>query len=99
MNWGSQLRIPKVKFKINLDDLFGGSYQYGKSTKEALGQAIIDRIVYRTQEKRIDKFGEKLAGYSKFTRWPGGWQASRSTGQFNFVGRYAFIAQYSWTNG
>lgn len=59
------MRIPKVKLKINLDELFGGSYQYGESTKEALGQAIIDKIVERTQEQRIDKFGKKLAGYSK----------------------------------
>lgn len=58
-------RVPKVKYKINLDELFGSSLDYSSSTKQAVGQAVIDRIVERTQEKRIDKFGKRMAGYSK----------------------------------
>lgn len=59
------MRIPKVKFKVNLDELFGADLSYGPATRQAIGQAVIDQIVKRTQEKRLDKNGKPLKGYSK----------------------------------
>jgi hypothetical protein len=56
-------RIPQVKFKINLDQLFGERLNVNRSTREAIGQAVIDRIVERTQSG-IDKFGRSLGRYS-----------------------------------
>ena len=55
-------RVPKVKFKINLAEIFG-SRDFGRGTKEAIGQAVIDRIVERTQTG-IDKNGKRFKGYS-----------------------------------
>jgi len=60
-------RIPQVKFKINLDDLFGERLDVSRSTREAIGQAVIDRIVERTQSG-IDKFGRSMGAYSKSYR-------------------------------
>lgn len=59
------MRIPKVKFKVNLDELFGANLSYGPATRQAIGQAVIDQIVKRTQEDRKDKNGKPLKGYSK----------------------------------
>lgn len=59
------MRIPKVKFKVNLDELFGADLSYGPATRQAIGQAVIDQIVKRTQEDRKDKNGKPLKGYSK----------------------------------
>lgn len=59
------MRIPKVKFKVNLDEIFGANLSYGPATRQAIGQAVIDQIVKRTQEQRIDKNGKPLKGYSK----------------------------------
>lgn len=56
-------RIPQVKFKVNLDSLFGERMNLNRATREAIGQAIIDRIVSRTQDG-IDKFGKSMGKYS-----------------------------------
>lgn len=57
-------RIPKVKFKVNLDEMFGERFKTNQSTREAIGQAVIDKIVERTQELNVDKFGKSLGRYS-----------------------------------
>jgi hypothetical protein len=57
-------KIPKLKFKINLDEMFGDSYSTNSGTRQAIGQAIIDRIVSRTREDMVDKFGRSLGKYS-----------------------------------
>lgn len=57
-------RIPKVEFKVNLEDLFGERLDLNEATKQAIGQAIIDRIVERTQDNK-DKNGRSLGTYSK----------------------------------
>lgn len=57
-------RVPKVKFKINLEELFDGARTFDRATKEAVGQAIIDKIVERTQSG-IDKNGRQFRSYSK----------------------------------
>lgn len=57
-------RIPKVKFKINLDELFGGRHNTNEGTRQSIGQAIIDKIVERTAEQNVDKFGKTLGKYS-----------------------------------
>lgn len=56
-------RIPQVKFKVNLDDLFGERLNVNRATREAIGQAIIDRITERTQDG-IDKKGRSMGSYS-----------------------------------
>lgn len=56
-------KVPQVKLKINLDDLFGERLDLNRSTREAIGQAIIDRIVERTQSG-VDKFGKSMGSYS-----------------------------------
>lgn len=56
-------KVPQVKFKVNLEDLFGERLSLNRSTREAIGQALIDRIVERTQDG-IDKFGKSMGGYS-----------------------------------
>lgn len=58
-------RIPQVKYKVNLETLFGGRMRLNTATREAIGQAIIDKIVERTSERHIDKFGKSMGSYSK----------------------------------
>lgn len=58
-------RIPKLKFKVNLDQLFGSRTDVDSATRQAIGQAIIDRITARTSEDGVDKNGRKLGKYSK----------------------------------
>jgi hypothetical protein len=57
-------KVPKLKYKINIDDLFGGRYKTNPATRAAIGQAIIDRIVERTQSENVDRFGKSLGTYS-----------------------------------
>lgn len=57
-------RIPQVKFKVNLTELFGEKLSLNQATRESIGQAIIDKIVERTQEQNVDKFGKTLGKYS-----------------------------------
>lgn len=59
------MSAPKVKYKINLNDLFGERLNLNRATREAIGQAIIDKIVERTSEQNIDKFGRSLGSYSE----------------------------------
>lgn len=70
-------RVPQVKLKINLDELFGDQYDVNRATREAIGQAIIDRIVERTQEQHIDKFGRSLGRYSKSYKESLGFQVTK----------------------
>lgn len=62
------MAVPKLKLKINLTDLFGDKFKGDRSTKEAIGQEIIDRIAKRTAELRVDKKGNSLGTYSKSYR-------------------------------
>jgi len=54
----------KAEYKVNLADLFGERLDLDESTKSAIGQAIIDKIVERTQDNK-DKNGRSLGSYSK----------------------------------
>jgi hypothetical protein len=56
-------RIPKVEYKVNLTDLFGERLDLTEATKEAIGQAIIDKIINRTQDN-LDKNNNSLGTYS-----------------------------------
>jgi hypothetical protein len=58
-------RHPKVQFKVSLEELFGERLDLNQSIKESIGQAIIDRIVQRTSEDSIDRYGKSLGKYSK----------------------------------
>jgi len=58
------MAIPKVKYTVNLQDLFGARLDLDESTKQAIGQAIIDKIVERTQNN-LDKNDKSLGHYSK----------------------------------
>ena len=56
--------VPKVKARINLNELFQTDVRFSQGTKERLGQAIIDQIVTRTSELRRDRFDNVMKGYS-----------------------------------
>lgn len=58
-------RVPKLTYKVNLENLFGGRYDLSESIKQAIGQEIIDRIAKRTTEEKEDKHGDSLGTYSK----------------------------------
>lgn len=58
-------KIPKVKFKVNLAELFGDGARFTPASRQAIGQAIIDRIIERTADENIDKYGRSLGSYSK----------------------------------
>jgi phage gpG-like protein len=60
-------RIPKVEYKINLETMFAARLDIDDATKEAIGQAIIDKIVERTQDN-LDKNNKSLGSYSKSYR-------------------------------
>jgi hypothetical protein len=55
--------VPKLKFKVDLKDLFGHRIE-SRALREAIGGAILEKIKQRT-EKGEDINGETFKGYSK----------------------------------
>jgi hypothetical protein len=62
--WKKQLANKKAAMKVNLRELLGTSVPNDPRLREAIGQAIIDKIVERTSGGR-SYTGSKFAGYSK----------------------------------
>jgi hypothetical protein len=58
------MSTPKVRYKINLKDLFDGVSVEDKALREAIGGAIIERIKSRA-ESGVDKNGNKFKPYSQ----------------------------------
>lgn len=56
-------RVKKVKFKVNLSDMFGERVPDNQDFKEGVAQAILDRIQERT-ESGMDKEGRSFTPYS-----------------------------------
>lgn len=56
-------RVGKVKYKVNLQDMFGERVPDDEDFRGAVVQAVIDRIIERT-ESGIDKSGHRFKGYS-----------------------------------
>lgn len=54
----------KVELKINLSELFDTKFPDNDALKQAVGQAVIDKIVERTQDGK-DINGKEFVGYSK----------------------------------
>lgn len=53
----------EVKFEIDLEEMFGESPPDSQSFKEDIGQAVLDRIIERTQDG-MDKAGRSFYPYS-----------------------------------
>jgi hypothetical protein len=58
-------KIPKVEFTVDLAKMFDLPKSLTQSTRELIGQSIIDRIVRRTSVESRDKYGRLMKGYSK----------------------------------
>ena len=57
-------RSQKAKLKVDLNDLFGKKVRLTPALKEHIGQAIIDKITERTENK-TDVNGSRFKAYSK----------------------------------
>lgn len=55
--------VPKVKFALNLDEMFEGKMPDDPILRQEIGQTVLDKILERTA-KGIDKTGKRFKGYS-----------------------------------
>lgn len=62
---GLKLERRDVSQTFNLEELLGVSFRGETSLRLAIAQAVIDRIVERTQEENVDREGKRFAGYSE----------------------------------
>lgn len=58
------MSVPKVRYQINLKELFDGVPVEDEALRQSIGGAIIERIRERT-ESGIDKLGRKFKNYSE----------------------------------
>lgn len=79
------MRVPKVKLKINLAQMFGKNVELNREMRESVGQAIIDRIITRTQDMGVDKNGKNFAKYSKLYEKSLDFQAAGKDGKPNLT--------------
>lgn len=78
------MSTPKVKFQINLKELFDGVPVEDEALRQAIGGSIIERIIERTQSG-IDRAGRKFKGYSEAYRESLGFKAFGKTNQVDLT--------------
>jgi len=62
---GLSLERRDVSQTFNLEELLGVSFRGETSLRLAIAQAVIDRIVERTQDENVDRSGNRFEGYSE----------------------------------